>query len=96
LHGFGLPNSRLRGSFAFELEPEPTLRYRIEQTGWFTDLDGAATVLLPSAGLQRVVVRLEHGNIRVRDETRNGVVARGVVQLDLMTADGHVQAPGRT
>ena len=94
LHGFGLPNSRLRGSVAFETEPEPTLRYRIEQTGWFTDLNGAATVMLPAAGLQRVVVRLERGNIRVRDETRNGVVRRGVVQLDLMTADGHVQTPG--
>jgi lipid A 4'-phosphatase len=96
LHGFGLPTSRLHGAVAFELEPEPTLRYRIEQTGWFTDLDGAATILLPSAGLQRVVVRLGHGNIRVRDETRSGVVRRGVIQLDLMTADGHVQAPGRT
>jgi membrane-associated PAP2 superfamily phosphatase len=96
MHGFGLPTSRLHGSVAFELEPEPTLRYRIEQTGWFTDLDGAATVLLPSAGLQRVVVRLGHGNIRVRDETQSGVVRRRVVQLDLVTADGHVQAPGGT
>jgi lipid A 4'-phosphatase len=96
LHGFGLPTSRLYGTVAFEPEPEPTLRYRIEQTGWFTDLDGAATVLLPAAGLQRVVVRLEHGNIRVRDETRSGVVRRRVVQLDLKTADGHVQAPGGT
>jgi membrane-associated PAP2 superfamily phosphatase len=96
LHGFGLPTSRLHGSVAFEREPQPTLRYRIEQTGWFTDLDGAATVLLPTAGLERVVVRLGHGNIRVRDETRSGVVRRREVQLDLVTADGHVQAPDGT
>jgi hypothetical protein len=96
LHGFGLPTSRLRGSVAFELKPEPTLHYRIEQTGWFTDLDGAATVLLPSGGLRRVVVRLGHGNIRVRDETRSGVVKRREVQLDLVTADGHVQVPDGT
>jgi hypothetical protein len=96
LHGFGLPTSRLRGSVAFDLKPEPTLHYRIEQTGWFTDLDGAATVLLPSGGLRRVVVRLGHGNIRVRDETRSGVVKRREVQLDLVTADGHVQVPDGT
>jgi hypothetical protein len=93
LHGFGLPTSRLYGSVAFEPEPEPTLRYRIEQTGWFTDLDGAAIVLLPSAGLRRVVVRLGRGNIRVRDETQSGVVRRRVVELDLMTEHGHVQTP---
>jgi hypothetical protein len=95
LHGFGLPMSKLEGSLAFELEPQPTLRYRIDQTGWFTDLDGAAIVLLPAAGLQRIVVRLGHGDIRVRDETGRDVVRRRIVQLDLMTADGHVQTPIR-
>jgi membrane-associated PAP2 superfamily phosphatase len=93
LHGFGLPMSKLQGSLAFELEPQPTLRYRIEQTGWFTDLDGSAIVLLPAVALQRIVVRLGHGDIRVRDETGMGVVRRRIVQLDLMTADGHVQTP---
>jgi len=95
LHGFGLPMSKLQGSLAFELKPQPTLRYQIEQTGWFTDLDGAAIVLLPTVGLQRVVVRLGHGDIRVRDETGRDVVRRRIVQLDLMTADGHVQTPIR-
>jgi lipid A 4'-phosphatase len=93
LHGFGLPMSRLRGSAAFEPGPQPTLRYRIEQAGWFTDLDGAAVVLLPSAGLRRIVVRLGHGNIRVRDESRSDLLKRRVVQLDLVTSDGHVQTP---
>jgi lipid A 4'-phosphatase len=95
LHGFGLPTSRLHAHFDFMLHPKPTLRYRIEQKGWFTDLNGVATVHLPVDGLERVVVRLKHGNIRVRDETRSGVVRSGVVTLDLETANGHVQAPER-
>jgi len=95
LHGFGLPTSRLQASVDVEADPEPTLRYRIEQTGWFTDLDGAATVLLPGSYFQRIVVRLGHGNIRIRDETRSAMVSSGVVRLDLTTAHGHVQAPVR-
>ena len=92
LHGFGLPTSRLYASFDFKLEPLPTLRYRVEQKGWFTDLDGVATVLVPAAGLARVVVRLGHGNIRVQDKTRSGVIRSGVLHLDLKTASGHIQA----
>jgi len=95
LHGFGLPTSRLRASVDIEAGPQPTLRYRIEQSGWFTDLDGAATVLLPGSYFQRIVVRLGHGNIRIRDETRSALVSSGVVRLDLTTAHGQVQAPVR-
>jgi hypothetical protein len=96
LHGFGLPTSQLRAHVDFVPEPAPTLRYRIEQKGWFTDLDGVATVLIPAGELERVVVRLAHGNIRVRDETHDAVVRRGIVQLDLVTAAGHVQLPDRS
>jgi hypothetical protein len=96
LHGFGLPGSRLRAVYEYELDHGPALIYRIEQQGWFTDLDGAATMLLPAAGLERLVVRLRHGNIRIRDQTHDGRVGKGDVQLDLRTADGHVQAPALT
>jgi hypothetical protein len=90
LHGFGLPTSRLNALVDFKPEPLPTLYYRVEQTGWFTDLNGAATVLVPAAGLARLVVRLDHGNIRVRDMTRSGVVRSRILHLDLKTASGHV------
>lgn len=93
LHGFGLPWSRLGTQVRFASAPEPTLRYRIEQHGWFTDLDGVATVHVPAGGLERVVVRLGRGNIRVTDTTRNGVVRKGVLRLQLSTAAGHVQSP---
>ena len=92
LHGFGLPTSRLNARFEFRPEPLPTLHYRVEQKGWFTDLDGVAIVIVPAAGLARVVVRLVHGNIRVRDQTRKGVLRSGVLHLDLKTASGHIQA----
>ncbi len=95
LHGFGLPGSRLDARAGFDLAPVPTLRYGIEQRGWFTDLDGAVTVRVPAGELERIVVRLGSGNIRVTDATREGVVRRGRLRLDLRTAAGQVRAPGR-
>jgi membrane-associated PAP2 superfamily phosphatase len=95
LHGFGLPTSRLRASYSFRADRGPALIYRIEQQGWFTDLNGAVTIMLPADRLERVVVRLRRGSIRVRDRTSSSVVATGAVQLDLQTGDGHVRAPPR-
>jgi membrane-associated PAP2 superfamily phosphatase len=95
LHGFGLPASRLDTHVGFDLNPVPTLRYRIEQHGWFTDLDGAATVRVPAGGLDRIVVHLERGNIRVTDATKESVVKTGRIKLDLRTSAGQVQSPVR-
>jgi lipid A 4'-phosphatase len=92
LHGFGLPTSRLEARSGFTLEPVPTLRYRIEQHGWFTDLDGIVRVRVPAGELQRIAVHLERGNIRVTDATREGVVRTGRIKLDLRTASGRARA----
>jgi lipid A 4'-phosphatase len=95
LHGFGLPSSRLAASFDFAGEPVAVLRYRFEQAGWFTDLNGFASVRLPAARFARVRVRLGRGNVTVRDETRAGVVDTGKVALDLATDAGKVTVLGR-
>lgn len=92
LHGFGLPTSRLEARSGFTLEPAPTLRYRIEQHGWFTDLDGLVRARVPAGELERIAVRLERGDIRVTDATREGVVRTGRIKLDLWTASGRVRA----
>jgi lipid A 4'-phosphatase len=92
LHGFGLPMSRLEARA--ELTP-PALRYRIEQHGWFTDLDGIVRARVPAGKLERIAVHLGRGNIRVTDATREGVVRNGRIRLDLRTAAGRVQAPPR-
>ncbi|HSU84380.1 MAG TPA: phosphatase PAP2 family protein [Thermoanaerobaculia bacterium] len=92
LHGFGLPTSRLEAHFDLTPEPEPALRYRIEQHGWLTDLDGLVRARVPAGELQRIAVHLERGNIRVTDATREGVVRTGRIKLDLRTASGRVQA----
>jgi lipid A 4'-phosphatase len=91
LHGFGLPGSRLEARSGLVLKPVPTLRYRIEQHGWFTDLDGIVRARVPAGGLQRIAVHLDRGNIRVTDATREGVVRTGRIKLDLRTASGRVQ-----
>lgn len=95
LHGFGLPTSQLAARSLYEEEPIPTLRYLIEQRGWFTDLDADVSIRLPPARFRRVVVRLERGNIQVTDATGARVVASGRLQLDLQTKTGLVRAPDR-
>jgi lipid A 4'-phosphatase len=95
LHGFGLPTSRLGASTHFVAEPVPTLHYRIDQRGPFTDLDGSASIRVPLGGLKRIVVRLQKGNVKLTDETLEGVVASGQLRLDLQTKSGRVlQVPG--
>ncbi len=93
LHGFGLPTSELSTRTDFDASAGPALRYTIVQRGWFTDLDGSATIRLPAAGFTRVTVRVGKGNIRVTDTTREGVVASGRLRLELSTSAGHVDAP---
>jgi lipid A 4'-phosphatase len=95
LHGFGLPGSRLAAGYEFVSGPAATLRYRFEQSGRFTDLGGYATVLLPAAAVERVVVSLDRGNIVVRDETQSGVVRRHAVALELHTGRGQVEVLAR-
>lgn len=90
LHGFGLPTSRLGARSEFEPEPVPTLRYLIEQHGWFTDLDAGVSVRLPIGQLERIAVRLERGNVKIVDATRARVVASGRLRLDLRTQAGQV------
>jgi len=93
LHGFGWPGSRLETSVAWNELPDPSLSFRIEEQGWITDLSAWATLMVPPSGLQRIVVRLQHGNIHVTDTTRIGVVRSGLLQLDLHTDSGSVQKP---
>jgi lipid A 4'-phosphatase len=98
LHGFGLPTSRLTTRVQFDPAPVPTLTYRIEQRGWFTDLSGSAFIRLPAADVREVVVTLARGNITVVDATAGGVVRHHLVRLDLTTGSGVVRqitAPGR-
>jgi hypothetical protein len=92
LHGFGLPMSRLEAHTDLTLQPVPTLRYRVEQHGWLTDLDGLVRARVPAGELERIAVHLDRGNIRVTDATREGVVRKGRIKLDLRTAAGQVQA----
>lgn len=96
LHGFGLPMSRLEARSDLIPKPIPTLRYHIDQHGWFTDLDGIVRARVPAGDLQRIAVRVGRGNIRVTDATREGVVRKGRIRLDLRTAAGRVQnGPGQ-
>jgi lipid A 4'-phosphatase len=90
LHGFGLPTSQLSAHSVFLSAPVPTLLYEIVQRGWFTDLNSSLAVRLPADGLQRLVVALGRGNIRITDLTQ-ARLSEGRLQLDLKTGRGVIQ-----
>src|SRR5262249_16607079 len=93
LHGFGLPTSQLSARSSFQADPEPTLRYEILQRGWLTDLSSNLAIRLPVDGFRRVVVRLQRGNVRIVDATRDKVTHNGRIALDVQTRSGVVQRP---
>jgi lipid A 4'-phosphatase len=93
LHGFGLPFGRLGAHVEFVPDPAPTLLLRIEQRGLFTDLDGYARLSVPAPGLERVVVRVGQGDIRVTDATQGRVAIAGALRLELETGAGHIRTP---
>lgn len=88
VHGFGLPTSSIQSKWEFEERPVPTLRYRVESIGWFTDIDGAARLRLPAESLRKVVVRVKRGDIAVVDERGGAARPDRIPVLDLHTVDG--------
>ena len=90
LHGFGLPWSRLGTRLELVSEPPARLRYRIEARGWLTDVDGTATLRVPAAAFERVIVRVGRGNIRVADRTRARGASAGAVALELHADRGRI------
>jgi lipid A 4'-phosphatase len=91
IHGFGLPTNEIRTDWQFEESPGPILRYRVSQKGLFTDIDGTVQLRIPVKGIERITVRVKHGDISVNDVTARHVVAGRLPHLDLATADGRVQ-----
>jgi len=92
VRAFGLPNSRIRVSSEFVGEPVPTLRYRVAQKGWFTDIDGVLRIRLSCRNVRRIAVRAGRGDIRI-DDTRGAKAACPLPALALRTADGRVVTP---
>jgi lipid A 4'-phosphatase len=93
LHGFGLPTSHLGARLETVSGPVAALRYSITARGWLTDVDGFARLTIPGSAFERIRVRVGHGDIRVADTTRAGVVTAGAVRLELHTDRGAVHAP---
>ncbi len=90
VHGFGLPNSEFSVTWKFEELPLPTLRYRVVPDGVFTDIDGIARIRIPEQDINRIVVRVRHGDITVVDARREKKAGERPM-LDLRTSDGRVR-----
>ena len=93
VHGFGLPTDDIRAGWTFEDRPIPTLCYRVAEKGWYLYIDAVARIRLPWRTLRTVIVRTQHGNISVIDET-GGAFAEGPhPTFDLHSADGRANGP---
>lgn len=57
---------------------------------WLTDVDGTATLRVPAAAFERVIVRVGRGNIRVADRTRARGASAGAVALELHADRGRI------
>jgi len=90
VHGFGLPNSEFSVTWKFEERPFPTLHYRVEPDGLFTDIDGIARIRIPAQDFARIIVRVKHGDITVVNAGRDVQAGKRPV-LDLQTLDGRVR-----
>ncbi len=86
IHGFGLPTNDIKSTWEFEAQPVPTLRYRVIEKGWFTDIDGVAHLRIPVQNVRTIVVRAKRGDISVKN-----VSAGPAPALDLVTMNGKVQ-----
>jgi lipid A 4'-phosphatase len=91
VHGFGLPTNKITAAWQFVEKPRPMLQYRVLQKGLFTDIDGTAHLLIPVQRLERIMVRVKHGDISVVNAMAGNIVADHLPQLDLATGDGLVQ-----
>jgi lipid A 4'-phosphatase len=91
VHGFGLPNSDFSVTWKIEEGPVPTLHYRVVPEGLFTDIDGIARLRVPVRDLDRIIVRVKHGDITVVDEAGSAWGEGGRPSLDLQTSDGRVR-----
>jgi hypothetical protein len=90
IHGFGLPTNEISAGWSFDKLPVPTLRYRIAEKGWFTDMDGVVRLVIPVKNLRAIVVRVKQGDITVVDATTGALAASRMPTLDLRTAEGRV------
>jgi len=88
-----LPTNSIRAGWEFLERPVPTLRYRVSQKGWFTDIDGVVRIRLPVRSLRRIIVRVSNGNILVTDATAGGLGKDPIPRLYLHTENGRVQQP---
>jgi hypothetical protein len=95
VNGFGLPSNDIDAAWICVPAALPTLRYRLRERGWFTDVDGLLRLSVPMHAFRRILVRVAVGNVRVRRIP--GGKSRGLdsslPELDIHTRRGRVEGP---
>jgi lipid A 4'-phosphatase len=90
IHGFGLPTNEITSVWDYEARTVPTLRYRVAEKGWFTDIDGTVHLRIPVTNLRTIVVRAKHGDITVKTAGA-GLSPDRLPILDIQTLSGKVE-----
>lgn len=95
VHAFGLPTNDVLVTSEYIGGAVPLVRFRLDQRGWFTDLDGLLNVRVSAQDIERITVRVKEGDVTVRDRTGGG--GRGgdprLPELDVTTGRGRVELP---
>lgn len=66
LQGFGLPTNRLEARFDPPSAGDPSLRLRILTAGFYTELSGRITVVLPAGLFDDIEVAVAQGDLRIQ------------------------------
>lgn len=91
LHGFGLPSNTLKPLWEYREKPIATLRFSVVQRGWFPDSDGVLRIELPREKLQKIIVRVNQGDISVSSGKRDMTNGDVLPVFDLRTREGRIQ-----
>lgn len=89
INGFGLPTNSLEAGWTLVPGPEPVLRFRLAERGWFTEVEGALHLTVPPRAFRRIVVRLRSGNVRVHPPPPGDPLP----ELDVISGMGRVEVP---
>jgi len=89
IRGFGLPTNKVLTSADETMQPLPQVSYQLTHQGIYSELNSVVKVKLATNDLQRLVVRVQQGDISLNypeDITH-------LPQLDLTTIEGQVTRP---
>jgi membrane-associated PAP2 superfamily phosphatase len=89
VRGFGLPTNKVQAAADHASEPEAHINYQLMHKGIYSELNSVVKVNVAVNNLERLIVRVEQGDITVLHESD----LNPLPLLDLTTAQGQIIKP---